>query len=143
MKYGEITVAANNLLDEVKMIATKLSPDLKLFKIRNKDGILQLGFSDPNSFATAVVAASGANIKAGITGTFLKGEIFPSIENCIIELYLDHECKDIRLIFFLYEIIQIELENKIITPTEFEKYRKNLKVHELALDTQPPATFDQ
>ncbi|UQQ14354.1 hypothetical protein [Xanthomonas arboricola] len=132
-------MAANNLFDEIKMIAIKLSPSLKIFKIRNKDGIIQLGFSDSNAFATAVVAASGANIKAGITGTFLKGEIFPSIENCIIELYLDHECRDIRLIFFLYETIQIKFENKLITSNEFEEYRKILKLHELALDTQPSA----
>ncbi|MBB4728772.1 hypothetical protein FHR59_002353 [Xanthomonas arboricola] len=136
-------MADNNLFDEIKMIAIKLSPSLKIFKIRNKDGIIQLGFSDSNAFAAAVVAASGANIKAGITGTFLKGEIFPSIENCIIELYLDHECRDIRLIFFLYETIQIKFENKLITSNEFEEYRKILKLHELALDTQPSAPFDQ
>ncbi|MEA9556754.1 hypothetical protein VC273_12795 [Xanthomonas nasturtii] len=134
---------AKNLFNEIEKITTKLLPSVKLFRIRKANGILQLGFSNPSDFSAAVVAASGTNIKAGVTGTFLRGATFPSIDACVLELNLDHECKDTRLIFFLHELVQINFEKNLITPAQLEEYKEIINFFEPVLDTKSKDSFDQ
>ena len=109
-----------------------LLPSVTRKEVRSVVGDALLQFCDLNDFILASIAASSANIKAEIINTFQgKAKIPRGIESCVIRLELVPGLKDERLIYFLWEILNVRLKDGSLDEGTYNSLVLRLKAAEM------------
>lgn len=109
-----------------------LLPSLTRKEVRSVVGDALLQFCDLNDFVLASIAASSANIKAEIINTLQgKAKIPRGIESCVIRLELVPGLKDERLIYFLWEILNVRLKDGSVDEGTYNSLVLRLKAAEM------------
>jgi len=106
-----------------------------MFRLRAPNNYLQLSFAAKEDFVVAVMAATSANIRIGITST-LEGrkENQKALNSCVLQLDLEHQGRDSRLVFFFYEVLEMKLLDGSVTKDFYESNRDILKKYEHWMD---------
>jgi hypothetical protein len=122
-------VAADNFYTEFESRLRDYLPSADMLRIRPANNIIFVSFESLNDFIISVMAAASANIRMEITSDFKnKNSIQRGVDSCFIQLELSNQCLDQKLIHFLYEIIQMKINDDSVTAdfyaTEKEKLSK-------------------
>ena len=122
----------------VETLLKRCLSSLATFKMRASDGSLLMSFVNQNDFAIAVMAATGANIKLEVVSNFSgKNDVERPMDSCILILDLVEGCLDIRVVYFMYEVLLMKFSDGSIGSDLYESERQELRAYESWLEASP------
>jgi len=112
-----------------------LLPTVQLFRMRPANNCLLLAFGSTDDFVVAVMAATGVNIRQDVASTFdKKAGSRREIGSCFLRFDLAQNCLDVRLVYFLYEVLEMKVADGAISADACEVLKRDLAAYEDWLD---------
>lgn len=130
-RFGVTTVDAEDFFRFFEASLRRSLATTEIVRFRPANNFLDVSFSGINDFIIAVMGVAGANIRSEIFSTF-KGKIEKQkpINSCVLRLDLLRNCLDVRLVFFLYEVLGMKSADGTLTRDVYERENTNIKKYE-------------
>jgi len=106
-------------------------PTAEIVRFHPANSFVDVSFSGTNDFVIAVMGATGANIRSEVFNTF-KGKLEKQkpISSCVLRFDLLRNCLDVRLIFFLYEVLGMKSADDALAKDVCVQEIANIKKYE-------------
>lgn len=134
MWYGETTLDGDFLLTIFESSLRRLLPSIVFFKMRGANKVVQLSFKENRDFLTAVRSASGVNIPLAVGWMFDTPRSSNHLPSCLLEFSLLNNGLDVRLVFFLLEVLEIKLAEEVIPVNLYKGEKDFLEKIRLSVD---------
>lgn len=130
-KFGEIIVTDEELIQDARLFFNNYFPSACELKILSGSDSIRVVFADTYDFVVAVLAASGANIGVSVCGLFGEDQRGKrSIDSCMLRLEFPERSLDVRLVYFMYEVLQMKHRDGKVIDSDFERSKSLLRKYE-------------